>query len=80
MPTARERRLAYGAENVGRETMEMIMASSLEDHLKWLNTEDCKCEYQWKSLGRLYGVSFGKGWVRMTTNQDCQYHGKGVKE
>lgn len=24
---------------------------------------DCTCEYAWKGLGVLYGVSMGKGWV-----------------
>lgn len=35
----------------------------------------CTCEHAWKSLGRLYGVSMGKGWVRLTTDPDCPHHG-----
>jgi hypothetical protein len=34
----------------------------------------CTCDYAWKALGTLYGVSFGNGWVRMTTGPDCPHH------
>jgi hypothetical protein len=35
----------------------------------------CTCEYEFKGLGRLYGISMGKGWVRLTTEPDCPHHG-----
>jgi hypothetical protein len=34
----------------------------------------CTCEYEFKSLGRLYGIGMGKGWVRLTTGPDCPHH------
>lgn len=34
----------------------------------------CTCDYAWRSLGREYGVSYGKGWVRLTTAADCPHH------
>jgi hypothetical protein len=37
--------------------------------------DECPCEYAWKSLGREYGVSYGKGWVRLTTEPGCLHHG-----
>jgi len=40
---------------------------------------DCTCEYQWKGLGRLYGVSMGKGWVRMNDDPGCPEHGEGTR-
>jgi len=36
---------------------------------------DCPCEYEWKSLGVLYGISMGKGWVRISTDPTCLHHG-----
>ena len=74
-------RRASGAANAGLERLMAVqMSNSLEDNLKWLKIEDCKCEHSWKSLGRLHGVSCGKGWVRMTTNPECPHHGKDVKK
>lgn len=35
----------------------------------------CTCDYAFKSLGRLYGVGMGKGWVRLSTEPDCPHHG-----
>jgi hypothetical protein len=37
---------------------------------------NCTCPYEYKGLGRLYGVSMGKGWVRMTDEPNCPDHGK----
>lgn len=34
----------------------------------------CTCPYEWKSYGRLYGISMGKGWVRMDTHPACPAH------
>jgi hypothetical protein len=48
---------------------------ALARHLADLKTPDCTCNHGWRSLGRLYGVSFGHGWVRLDTNPACPYHG-----
>jgi hypothetical protein len=35
----------------------------------------CTCDYAWRScLGRLYGISMGAGWVRLTTTPGCPHH------
>jgi hypothetical protein len=56
-----------------------MLVSEDEGLRKWvvhaMGDDRCPCEYAWKSLGRLYGVSFGKGWVRLTTEPDCPHHG-----
>ena len=52
-----------------------VPASPLARWLAWLGTGDCLCPHEWKSLGHLYGVSMGKGWVRMDTHPDCPHHG-----
>lgn len=44
--------------------------------LRSLNLEDCTCPYAYKSLGRLYGISMGKGWVRLSDSKDCLHHSK----
>jgi hypothetical protein len=36
--------------------------------------QGCTCPHEWKSLGTLYGLSMGKGWVRMLTAEDCPAH------
>jgi hypothetical protein len=48
--------------------------ADLAGWLAWLDTEDCTCPYEWRSLGKLYGVSMGKGWVRMSTDAACRHH------
>jgi hypothetical protein len=48
---------------------------SLARWLDFLKTPDCSCPYEWRGIGILYGVSFGKGWVRMSTDPACQHHG-----
>ncbi len=48
---------------------------SLTRWMWFLRTEDCPCPYQWKGIGVLYGVSMGKGWVRMDTDPACRHHG-----
>ncbi len=52
---------------------------SLVRSLAWLKTEDCPCPYKWKGLGILYGVSMGKGWVRMGDDPGCRHHGDDVR-
>ena len=37
---------------------------------------DCTCPHEYKGLGILYGVSMGKGWVRMTDDPNCPHHGR----
>lgn len=44
----------------------------------YLGTSDCTCPTEWKGLGVLYGVSMGKGWVRMSTDPACLHHGETV--
>jgi len=36
---------------------------------------ECVCLKTWESLGRLYGVDMGRGWVRTTTDPGCPRHG-----
>ena len=43
--------------------------------LAFLGREDCTCKFEWKSLGRLYNVAMGDGWVRMKDDPDCPRHG-----
>jgi len=50
------------------------IAASLARDLDWLQIPDCTCPFEWKGLGVLYGVSFGKGWVRMSTDPACPHH------
>jgi hypothetical protein len=47
----------------------------LADNLAWLGTPNCTCPHEWKSYGRLYGISMGKGWARMATEPACPNHG-----
>jgi len=55
----------------------------LADHIAWLEsigqTPGCTCRWAWKSLGRMYGTSAGRGWVRMTTAKGCPAHPGGRK-
>ncbi len=44
--------------------------------LRFLGTEDCRCPMAWRSLGVLYGVSMGHGWVRTDTDPQCRHHGE----
>jgi hypothetical protein len=57
----------------------MTAPTPLSEHLAWLQSLGCApcsgCEYGWRSLGRLYGTTFGHGWVRLTTARDCPEHG-----
>jgi len=43
-------------------------------HLASLDTRDCTCHYEIQSLGRLYGIGMGKGWVRLSTDPSCPHH------
>lgn len=55
--------------------------SFCQDWLDFIEIGDCICEYAWQSLGRLYNVSMGKGWVRISTEKQCVHHGtKAEKE
>lgn len=49
--------------------------TALRHHLAWLGTENCSCSHEWRaSLGTLYGIGIGPGWVRTTTDPSCPYH------
>lgn len=53
-----------------------------ESKMKWLEylgTPDCPCPTEYASLGILHGVSMGKGWVRVSTDPVCPYHGEAVE-
>lgn len=56
-----------------------MLVSENEDLRRWSayveGDDRCTCEHVWKGLGTLYGVSFGKGWVRLTTEPGCPHHG-----
>lgn len=41
-----------------------------------LHDPNCICPRAIRSLGRLYGISMGKGWVRLDTDPKCPVHGK----
>ena len=50
----------------------------LARNLEWLGVSGCTCSHEWRnSLGRLYGVSFMAGWVRLNDAPDCPFHGLG---
>jgi hypothetical protein len=52
------------------------MTGTLESHLASLGLADCCCPYEWRrSLGRLYGIGMGPGWVRTLTVRTCPHHG-----
>lgn len=53
----------------------MAEPESLERWLAYLGAQSCTCAYEFKGLGKLYGQSMGKGWVRMTTEPGCPEHG-----
>lgn len=53
--------------------------AGLHHWLRWLGTPDCTCPQEWRSLGTLYMVSMGKGWVRMNDDPACPYHGADFK-
>ena len=62
----------------GRDRRLPVNTPPLEDHLAWLRSigaKECTCRYEYKGLGRLYGTSLGKGWLRMDTRKDCPEHG-----
>lgn len=44
-----------------------------------LGMPNCACPWEYKSLGRLYGISMGKGWVRLVDDPKCPRHGKEAK-
>lgn len=45
-----------------------------------LGLTGCTCPVEYKSLGRLYGISMGKGWVRLRDDPDCPHHGRKAVE
>lgn len=64
-----------GGQEVARSTAGATRPDDLEKWLAFLGAH-CRCEYAWKGLGTLYGVSMGKGWVRMTDAPNCPEHGE----
>jgi hypothetical protein len=55
---------------------EGVRDSFCQDWLEFLKIGDCTCEFAWESLGRLYNVDMGKGWIRTTTEKECPHHGE----
>jgi hypothetical protein len=48
----------------------------LAQRLEWLGLTGCLCPHAWRrSIGSLYGISFGAGWVRLNDAPDCPHHG-----
>lgn len=38
----------------------------------------CTCPWEWRrDLGRLYGISIGSGWIRVSDADDCPDHARG---
>jgi hypothetical protein len=43
--------------------------------LAWLETPGCTCPHEWRrSVGSLYGISLGAGWIRLDDAPDCPHH------
>lgn len=38
--------------------------------------ERCTCPHEIQGLGLLYGISLGRGWVRLDDDPDCPHHGR----
>ena len=60
--------------------MTLVRAADDKGLAAWLTFIDgdalCPCEHEWKPCtGRLYGISMGPGWVRITTDPGCLHHG-----
>jgi hypothetical protein len=36
----------------------------------------CTCRYEWRSLGVLYRINLGKGWLRMDDDPRCPHHAR----
>ncbi|HEY6110039.1 MAG TPA: hypothetical protein VIV56_14165 [Gemmatimonadales bacterium] len=47
---------------------------ALKEKLAWLRTPDCTCEHRWGNYGKLYGISMGEGWNRVSTDPRCPHH------
>jgi hypothetical protein len=51
------------------------MTSDLRQHLISCYGDDhCTCPHRWQGLGILYGISLGKGWVRLLDDLNCPHH------
>jgi hypothetical protein len=52
------------------------MDDDLRRHLVACYGDDrCTCPHKILPLGILYGISFGKGWVRLDDAKGCPHHG-----
>lgn len=58
-----------------RDALALVGRNSLDAWKRYLRLNDCSCPYRWQSLGTLYGVSFGHGWVRQSDDPKCPHHG-----
>lgn len=57
-------------------TEKVTIMTPLAKHLAYLGLAACTCQWRWKGFGVLYGVSLGKGWIRMADAPDCPEHRK----
>jgi hypothetical protein len=48
---------------------------ALANLLAWLGISTCLCAWHYVGMGRVHGVSMGKGWVRIDTVPTCPHHG-----
>lgn len=71
-------RAARGTKRVPREFRESGRWTGITDRVPRLWPR-CTCSYEWKPLGRLYGIGMGVGWVRLDTDTDCPRHGSGQR-
>jgi hypothetical protein len=55
-----------------------LWAAEVERAASQLHDPACTCPRAIRSLGRLYGISMGKGWVRLSTDTACPVHASSV--
>lgn len=54
----------------------LSLSSDLASNLvRCYGDELCTCRHEIKGLGILYGISLGRGWVRLDDDPDCPRHG-----
>lgn len=50
------------------------MSKEEKEAKKRAGLKDCICPWGIRSLGKLYGISMGRGWVRLDTTPGCPHH------
>jgi len=69
---------APGSDRMSATDARTAAEGGLTSWLAFLGITDCTCTWQFKGIGVLYGVSLGRGWVRMTTEPGCYVHGTAI--